>query len=126
MFGKMSVGVLSTARPPKMRISIVTTTKVRGRLSATRTIAFMGALPFGCASFVSRRVLLSGPNPAERCQDGLLGITDVMFQLKHSPLTVFQLKLPRQLIPSRSVIFVAARSSPETCCFTNQSHERRQ
>ena len=42
-FGKMSVGVFSAARPPKMRIRIAITANVYGRFRAMRTIAFMRA-----------------------------------------------------------------------------------
>src|ERR1700721_2671869 len=38
IFGKMSVGVRTIARPPKTRIRIASTTKVYGRFSASFTI----------------------------------------------------------------------------------------
>ncbi len=43
MSGKMSVGVLRAASVPNSRIRIAITTKVSGRFSAVRTIAFMRA-----------------------------------------------------------------------------------
>ena len=38
MYGKMSTGMVTMAAPPRMAMSIATTTKVYGRRSANRTI----------------------------------------------------------------------------------------
>ena len=47
MLGKMSVGVNSAARTPKMAMATARTTNVYGRLSAVRTI-HTAALSYKC------------------------------------------------------------------------------
>src|SRR5580704_8780979 len=56
MFGKMSVGVRTIESPPMIRMSMDTTTKVYGRLSASLTIHIIH--PSGLAGSISQIDLL--------------------------------------------------------------------
>src|ERR1700722_15657854 len=72
MFGKISVGVLNTAMPPKSTIRMLITTKVKGRRSATRTRAFIGC---------GRKKLRCASNKKKK----FMAVADYSFALRRFP-----------------------------------------